>query len=125
MKQATAPLISFIKDYNLEKSNGYICFMASVHFQGKSRWFKFVSPVHIITISLKHLDVIYLLNLEIDEKKIKTMYTNNERFFYSKTRRFEIKGKSKRYGSYSLSIIPINSSCEEKTITELHAKQYN
>ena len=125
MKQQTAPLISFIKDYQLEKSNGYICFTASVHFQGRDRWYKFISAVHIITISLKHLDVIYLLNPDIDEKKIKTMFTNNNRFHYSKTRRFEIKGRSKLHGDYSISIIPINNSCEKETLSELRAKQLN
>ena len=118
-------MVSFIRDYGLEKPNGVICFTASIQFQSKRNWFKFITPVHIITISLKHLDVIYLLNPEIDEKKIKTMYTNNERFTYSRTRRFEIKGKSKLYGSYSLFIIPINSNCGDETIAELQAKKYN
>lgn len=74
---------------------------------------------------MKHMDVIYLLNPEIDEKKIKTMYTNNQQFSYSKTKQFEITGKSKRYGSYLLQIIPINSNCDEDIIDELHAKRYN
>jgi hypothetical protein len=125
VKQQTAPLISFIRDYNLEKQHGYICFKASVHFTAEKHWFKFISPVHIITIAMKHMDVIYLLNPEIDEKKIKTMYTNNERFQYSNTRQFQITGKSKRYGFYTLSIIPINSNCDEDIIDELRAKKYN
>ena len=125
MKQESPPLVAFIRDYKLEKPNGVICFTASIHFQSKQNWFKFMSPVHIITISIKHMDVIYLLNPEIDAKKINTMYSNNERFNYSRTRQFEIKGKSKIYGPYSLFIIPINSSCEEQTVTEIHAKKYN
>jgi phosphoribosyl-AMP cyclohydrolase len=125
VKQETVPLISFIRDYQLEKPNGYICFTASIHFQGKHRWYKFISAVHIITISMKHLDVIYLLNPEIDEKKIKTMFTNNKRFYYSRTRRFEIKGKSRLHGDYSITIIPINKNCEQETLRELRAKQLN
>lgn len=125
MKQNTGPLISFINDYKLGRQNGYICFKASIHFNAKLAWFKFVSPVHIITISLKKLDVIYLLNPDIDAKKIKTMFTNNERFFYSPTKRFEIRGKSKYYGPYSLFIIPITNHCDEEIIGELHAKRYN
>ena len=125
MKQETAPIRSFIRDYNLEKPNGIICFIASVHFHSKSDWFKFISHVQIITIAFKHLDVIYLLNPEIDAKNIKTMFTNNKRFTYSKTRRFEIKGKSKRYGLYSISIIPVNNDCEKETMAELSGRMNN
>jgi len=125
MKQESPPLVSFIKDYGLEKPNGIICFTASVHFHSKKNWFKFVSPVHIVTISNKHMDVIYLLNPDIDAKKINTMYTNNQRFNYSDTKRFEIKGKSKTYGHYSLFIIPISKSCEDETMTELNATKLN
>jgi hypothetical protein len=125
MKQESPPLIAFIKDYGLQKPNGAICFTASIHFQSEKNWFKFISAVHIITISIKHMDVIYLLNPEIDAKKINTMYSNNQRFNYSETKRFEIRGKSKIHGNYSLFIIPINSNCEEATIRELNAKQNN
>ncbi|HMK05486.1 MAG TPA: hypothetical protein VK489_14895 [Ferruginibacter sp.] len=125
MKQESPPLVSFIKDYGLEKPNGVICFSASIHFHSKKNWFKFVSPVHIISISNKHMDVIYLLNPDIDEKKINTMFTNSQRFNYSETKRFEIKGKSKIYGQYSLFIIPISKSCEEATMTELQSKTFN
>ncbi len=126
MKQESPPLISFITDYELEQPNGVICFNAEVRFQSKKNTFKFISPVHVITISIKHMDVIYLLNPDIDEEKIKTMYTNNQRFRYSLTnKRFEIRGKSKRYGYYTLVIIPINKKCEQETITELKATKYN
>ena len=125
MKQESPPLVAFIKDYGLEKPNGIICFTASVHFQSKSNWFKFITPVHIVTISNKHLDVIYLLNPEIDAKKINTLYSNHQRFKYSHTRRFKIKGRSKRYGYYSLFIIPINSNCGDETIAELNATKNN
>ncbi|MEO6667945.1 MAG: hypothetical protein ABIN36_00630 [Ferruginibacter sp.] len=125
MKQETVPLISFIKDYQLEKPNGYICFTASVHFHSKDRWFKFISAVHIITISMKHLDVIYLLNPEIDAQGITTMFTNNKKFHYSRTRRFEIKGRSRQHGHYSIFIIPINKNCGQETLSELKAKEQN
>ncbi|HEX2684174.1 MAG TPA: hypothetical protein VHL77_09590, partial [Ferruginibacter sp.] len=66
MKQETPALRSFIRDYGLEKPNGVICFTANILFQSKRNFFQFSSSVHIITISNKHLDVIYLLNPEID-----------------------------------------------------------
>jgi len=125
VKQETLPIRSFIKDYHLEKPNGIICFTASVHFHSESTWFKFISHVHIITVAFKHLDVIYLLNPEIDKLKIKTMFTNNERFNYSRTKRFEIRGKSKLYGYYSIFIIPINNNCGTDTMAELNAKIHN
>jgi len=125
MKQQTAPLVAFIRDYQLEQPNGIICFMASVHFQAQNAWFKFISAVHIITISRKHLDVLYLLNPDIDTRKIKTMFTNNHKFIYSRTKRFEITGRSKQYGPYSIFIIPINKNCEQQTIGELQAKRNN
>jgi hypothetical protein len=125
MKQEAPPLKSFINDYQLENPNGSVCFKASVHFHAEKTWFKFISQVHIITISFKHLDVIYLLNPEIEAKKIKTMFTNNQRFNYSRTRQFEIRGRSKLYGNYSICIIPINNHCEEATMVELHAKKNN
>jgi len=125
VKQETVPIRAFIRDYNLEKPNGIICFVASIHFHSDSHWFKFISPVHIITIAFKHLDVIYLLNPEIDEKKIKTMFTNNKRFNYSRTRRFEIKGKSKLYGYYSISVIPINNDCSKEAVAEVRARMHN
>lgn len=125
MKQESVPIRSFIKDYKLEKPNGIICFTASVHFQAPGDWFKFISPVHIITISYKQLDVIYLLNPAIDAIKIKTVFTNNHLFFYSRTRRFEIRGKSRKYGYYTLSIIPINNDCEKETVGEINAKTNN
>jgi hypothetical protein len=125
VKQEAPPIRSFIRDYNLEKPNGIICFVASIHFHSKNEWFKFISHVHIITITFKHLDVIYLLNPEIDEKKIKTMFTNNKRFTYSRTRRFEIKGKSKQYGCYSISIIPISNDCGKETMAEINARMHN
>ena len=125
MKQESPPIRAFIKDYKLEKPNGIICFTASIHFQSRNEWFKFISHVNIITISFKHLDVIYLLNPEIDDRKIKTMFTNNHLFNYSKTRRFEIKGKSRKYGYYTINIIPINNDCGKDTMAELHAKIHN
>lgn len=125
MKQESVPIRSFIRDYKLEKPGGIICFTASVHFQSSKLWFKFISHVHIITISFKHLDVIYLLNPEIDAKKIKTMFTNNHLFHYTRTRRFEIKGKSKKYGYYTMQIIPINNDCGAAAIAELKARTHN
>lgn len=126
MKQESPPLIAFITDYDLEQPNGVICFTAEIRFQSKRNLFKFISPVHVITISIKHMDVIYLLNPDIDNEKIKTMYTNNQRFRYSaENKKFEIRGKSKRYGYYSLNIIPITKNCEEEIITELRATKYN
>ncbi|MEP7164265.1 MAG: hypothetical protein ABI741_06205 [Ferruginibacter sp.] len=125
MKQETPSLRLFIRDYKLEKPGSIICFTASVHFQAEETWYKFISDVNIITISYKHLDVIYLLNPEIDKKEIKTMFTNNHRFLYPKNRRFEITGRSRLYGKYSIFIIPIRSVCTQDTIFELSAKQNN
>lgn len=125
MKQESPPVRSFIRDYQLEQSGGIICFTASVHFHASKVWFKFISHVHIITISFKHLDVVYLLNPEIDAKKIKTMFTNNHLFTYTRTRRFEIKGKSRIYGNYTIKIIPINNHCGALTMSELRAKIHN
>lgn len=126
MKQESPPLIEFITDYDLEQPNGVICFTAEIRFNSKRNIFKFVSPVHVITIPIKHMDVIYLLNPDIDNEKIKTMYTNNQRFRYtSETKQFEIRGNSKRYGYYSLYITPINKKCEQATISELKATKYN
>lgn len=72
------------------------------------------------------MDVIYLLNPDIDNEKIKTMYTNNQRFRYSPdTKYFEIRGKSKRYGYYSIYIVPITKRCEHEIISELKATKYN
>src|SRR3954467_6713822 len=101
MKQESLPLRDFIRDHKLEKPGGIICFRASVHFQAAAMWYKFVTDVNVITISFKHLDVIYLLNPDIGNKKIKTMFTNNHLFSYSRSRQFEIKGKSKKYGYYT------------------------
>jgi hypothetical protein len=125
MKQESLPIRSFIKDYDLERPGGIICFKASVHFHSEKMWYKFVSPVHIITIKFKHLDVVYLLNPQIDELRIKTMFTNNHHFHYSRTRRFQIKGKSKKYGVYTLFIIPINNNCEDPVSRELTARMHN
>ncbi|HPH90511.1 MAG TPA: hypothetical protein PLZ68_06805 [Ferruginibacter sp.] len=125
MKQESPPIRSFIRDYKLEKPGGIICFTASVHFQSERNWFKFISLVHIITISFKHLDVIYLLNPEIDAKKIKTMFTNNHLFHYTRTRRFQITGKSKTLGEYIINIIPINTYCGTTAMAELKAKIHN
>ncbi len=125
MKQESPPLRAFIRDYHLEKEEGLICFTASIHFHAEHAWFKFVSQVNVVTITFKHLDVIYLLNPEIDKLKIKTMFTNNHRFVYSRTRQFMIEGLSKKYGHYTLEIIPINNNCGEPVIGELKAKMYN
>ena len=125
MKQESPPLISFIKDYGLQKPNGVICFTARIYFNSERKFFRFTSAVHVVTISIKHLDIIYLLSPEIDEAKINTMYSNNKRFNYSGTKRFHIKGRSKFYGRYSIFIIPISKDCETDTITEIHAKTQN
>lgn len=126
MKQESPPLIAFITDYDLEQPNGVICFTAEIRFTAKRKLLKFISPVHVITIAIKHMDVIYLLNPDIDAKKIKTMYTNNQGFRYSpENKQFEIRGNSKRFGIYSLQIIPINKFCKHETITELKATKYN
>ncbi len=126
MKQESPPLISFITDNDLEQPNGVICFTAEIRFQSKRKQFKFISPVHVITITIKHMDVIYLLNPDIDKEKIKTMYTNNKGFrYFPDNKQFEIRGNSIRYGYYSLYIIPISKFCEHKTITELRATKYN
>ena len=69
--------------------------------------------------------MIYLLNPEIDGKQIKTMFTNDKNITYSKTRRFEIKGKSKHYGYYSISVIPINNDCGKETMAEINARMHN
>jgi hypothetical protein len=125
MKQETPALRSFIRDYGLEKPNGVICFTANILFQSKRNFFQFSSSVHIITISNKHLDVIYLLNPEIDSKKINTMYSNVKRFKYSDTRRFHITGRSRFYGPYTIFISPVSPYCEAETLAELNAKQNN
>jgi hypothetical protein len=125
MKQESLPLISFIKDYGLQKPNGVICFIAKIYFNSEKKLFRFTSPVHVVTISIKHLDIIYLLNPDIDESRINTMYSNNKRFKYSGTKRFHIKGRSKFYGRYSIFITPISTDCETGTITEIRAKTQN
>jgi hypothetical protein len=125
MKQESLPLISFIKDHGLQKPNGVICFVARIHFNSEKKNFRFTSPVHIISITVKHLDVIYLLNPQIDNVKINTMYSDSKRFNYSLSKRFHIKGRSKYYGRYSIFIIPIDKNCETDTIAEIHAKTHN
>jgi len=125
VKAESTPIRSFIKDYHLEKPGGIICFTASVHFHSKTQWLKFVSQVHVITIPYKHLDIIYLLNPDIEAKKIKTVFTNNSRFKYSGTKQFAIKGKSRLNGYYIIDIIPINNNCAFNTINELRSKLHN
>lgn len=125
MKQETTPIKQFIEDYQLDNPSGIICFKAMVHFDSEIAEFRFKSQVQIITIAYKHLDVIYLLNPDIDEKKIKTMFTNNQRFKYKTSDKFEIKGKSKIYGYYSIFIIPMNKRCEEETFAEVNARMNN
>ena len=125
MKQEAPALRSFIRDYDLEKPNGVICFTANILFRSKQHYFQFNSSVHIITITNKHLDVIYLLNPEIDSKKINTMYSNARRFKYSDTKRFHINGRSRFYGPYTIFINPTSKHCEADTLAELHAKQNN
>lgn len=125
MKQEAPPVRAFIRDYKLKKPGGIVCFTATVHFRSFHITYKLVSHVHIITIAYKHLDVIYLLNPDIDVATIKTMFTNNQHFHYSATRRFEIRGRSKRYGHYSIFIIPINNDCGEETTNEVNAKMQN
>jgi len=125
MKQESQPLISFIEDHGLQKPNGAICFLARIYFNSEKTILKFTSSVHVVTISAKHLDIVYLLNPEIDAAKINTMYSNNKRFHYSNTKRFHIKGRSKFYGRYSIFINPISKNCETDTIAEIHAKIHN
>lgn len=125
MKQESPPLIAFINDHGLEKPNGVICFIAKISFNSEKKRFQFISPVHVVTILMKHLDVIYLLNRKIDELKINTMYSNNKRFYYSAAKRFHIKGRSKFYGNYSIYISPISKDCEMDTMTEIKGKSHN
>ena len=125
MKQESQPLISFITDYGLQKPNGVICFIAKINFNSERKFFRFISPVHVVTISIKHLDIIYLLNPAIDEAQINTIYSNNKRFNYSGTKRFHIKGRSRAYGRYSIFITPISKDCEMNTVNEIRAKLQN
>ncbi len=125
MKQESPPLVSFIQDHGLQKPNGAICFVASIHFNSEKENFEFTSAVHVVSITVKHLDVIYLLNPEIDAAKINTMYTNNKRFSYSADKRFHIKGRSKYYGRYSIFIEPVSKNCGTGTLAEIRAKTNN
>jgi len=125
MKQESTPLISFIRDHGLEKPDGAVCFIADIQFRSQKKDLTFTSPVHVVTISVKHLDVIYLLNPEIDAAKINTMHSNSKRFSYNARKGFSIKGKSKYYGRYHILIVPISKDCGLETTTEINAKTHN
>lgn len=125
MKQESPALVSFIQDYELQKPDGAICFMAGVIFNSEKARLKFKSPVHVVSITVKHLDVIYLLNPAIDAARINTMFSNSKKFHYSEKKRFSISGKSRIYGRYTIFIVPISKDCGIKTVAEIRAKTHN
>jgi len=125
MIKTLRPVIAFIKDYGLEKPNENICFTALIYFSSENINYNFTSEVYIISFPMHETETIYLLNPEVTEKGIPTMFTDSGIYSYTPGRSLIIKGFSEQSGRYIISIHPSNSNCEPETLEELESKKHN
>jgi hypothetical protein len=80
MKILSQPLNSFIKEFDLEKRNGIICFDATIYFSSTKHFVQLPTEVQVVKIG-ESIEVIYLLSTDIDKHFISEMYrVGNETF---------------------------------------------
>jgi len=114
-KAHNKPIVDFIEHFKLMQPDGLICFDAKVLYTVQDRVEVFLCEVTIVTIGTKELDVIYIFNPEINERKLKEMFRIR-------------KGAFKYVEGYCLiitedsitvSIIPTNTKCDDKKMLEI------
>jgi hypothetical protein len=126
MKQIFSSIREFIKDFDLEHSEGPICFDAVIYFTTVDKSFQLPTEVQIMTIGQKKIDVIYLLHPDVAKLGIPDIYEDGEfAFIYVTGKALVVKGATPEFGKFTLSIHLQDVECNEETLAEIHAKTYN
>jgi hypothetical protein len=127
MKTTQNLLINFIKDFDLEiDGEDAVCFDAMIEFRAKGIYRRLDSEVHIITLSLTGLSVLYLLHPDIPRLHIPdTLPFDPEQFTYLKNSALMMASHNALFGRYLITITPLRNGCSEQTVAELKAKRFN
>ncbi len=127
MKTRESLLSDFINDFNLEAAqDDAVCFDASIEFRAKGVYKKMNSEVHIITLKMTGLSVVYLLHPDIARHHIpETIPFSADHFTYLQHAALMIVDHSPLFGKYLITITPLSNACEPQTIAELRAKKFN
>jgi len=127
MKATQDQLVRFISDFNLEMTGeGVVCFDASIEFRSSTIYRKLDSEVHIITLDLTGLSVLYLLHPDIPRLHIPdTLAFDPEQFTYFRNSNLVMASHNALFGKYLITITPLSNGCTEHTIRELKAKKFN
>ena len=105
-KKIISPVLKkIIADFNLNK-NDVIEFHATVDFNSDKVHAILPVKIQVVTIENKHIDVIYLLNVD---ENIPSMFIINEvKINYKRDKSLLITGKSTEHGNYEVIISPVN-----------------
>lgn len=125
MKIQSDALVKFVHDFDLQRSNGVICFDAVILYTTLNKQVQVPSEVHIIHLNHTALDVVYLLEPDLPKLGIPDKLDDVRSIQYRSNEFLYIKGSSPTDGKFLLSIHPVASSCEPYTLQELFAKTYN
>ncbi|WP_255153704.1 hypothetical protein [Ferruginibacter sp. HRS2-29] len=127
MKATQDQLVKFISDFHLEMTEEHVvCFDASIEFRTATIYRKLDSEVHIITLSLTGLSVLYLLHPDIPRLHIPdTLPFDPGQFTYFKNSSLVMASHNALFGKFLITITPLSNGCTEHTIKELKAKKFN
>ena len=126
MKKTNAILCDFVQDFNLEISEIGVCFEAIVNFNLPSQNFNLLSEVHMESVFSNKIDTLYLLNPMVEKYKMPSFFNDvNHQFLYLNKAGLIVAGSLPLFGAYTISIIPKNYTCTEKTWNELKSKKLN
>src|ERR1700761_504662 len=123
MKTFIPTLSQFITDFKLGRTDGLICFDATIYFSSHTNFIQL--PTEVQVLSMENIQLVYLLTPDIDRFFIPDMYeVGKQEFRYIKNMALVIKGHSTIQGKYVLSIHP-TGECDPATLKEIHGRTYN
>jgi len=126
MKQVSKPIIDFIRGFDLEHPIKGACFEANIFIYTDKLTLQFESEVHIITITAKALDAVYILNPEIALKGFPDMFEASEAVtLFREKKGLLLKGSIAPHGSYVILIQPNGKDCETASQDEMLAEMNN
>ncbi|RYY46959.1 MAG: hypothetical protein EOO06_13360 [Chitinophagaceae bacterium] len=128
MKQMSTypePLEAFIRQFNLQQTNGTICFDARVNYDAAAATGEFETEVEIISYPATGLYFIKLLHVDVHRLKIPSIIPYAEGAVT-----FEPAGQLKLYTrhegiDYQLTLFVTDNNCRPHTLSELRRKGNN
>jgi hypothetical protein len=126
VKQVSKPIKDFIQEFDLGHPVKGVCFEAKIFIFGDKPTIELVSEVHIITISAKELDIIYILNPELSSKGFPDMFeAKGAEILFREKKGLLIKGDNAKHDNFIILIQPNGKDCEEPSYDQMRAEMNN